>query len=71
MALFKKRKRKKETARKKRYLKHFKKAKASAMTYSQWIKAGEGRSPDVMLREMKSRPFKRKVEHILSGKSNG
>lgn len=68
MALFKKRAMKKETARKKRYLEHFKKAKATSMTYGQWIKAGEGRSPDVMLREMKARPFKRKVKHILSGK---
>lgn len=58
----------KETARKQRYLEHFKKAKSSAKTYSQWIKAGEGRSPDVILREVKARPFRRKVKKILSGR---
>lgn len=68
MALLKRTRMKKETERKQRYLGHFKKAKASSMTYSQWIKAGEGRSPDVILREMKSRPFKRKVKNILAGK---
>lgn len=65
MAILKRTRIKKETARKKQYLKHFRKAKASAMTYSQWMKAGKGRSPDVALREMKPRPFKRKVEDIL------
>lgn len=42
MALFKKRAMKKETARKKRYLKHYKKAGPKhAMSYAQWLKAGE------------------------------
>lgn len=41
-ALLKKSRAKKETARKKRYLKHYKKAgPRSAMTYAQWIKSGE------------------------------
>lgn len=58
----------KETARKKRYLEHFKKAKGAAMTYFQWIKAGQERSPDVILREMKPKRLKRKVKDILSGR---
>jgi len=41
-ALFKKHRMKKETARKKRYLEHYKKAGPKhAMTYVQWIKTGE------------------------------
>jgi len=37
----KKRRMKKETARKKRYLKHYKKAGKHALTYAQWIEKGE------------------------------
>ena len=40
-ALFAKRRRRKETERKKRYLEHYKKAGKHAMTYVQWIKKGE------------------------------
>ena len=41
-ALLKKHRAKKETARKKRYLQHYKKAGPKhAMTYAQWIKEGE------------------------------
>ena len=40
-ALFAKRRRRKETARKKRYLQHYKKAGKHAMTYVQWMKEGE------------------------------
>ena len=40
-ALFAKRRRRKETERKKRYLKHYQKAGKHAMTYVQWIKEGE------------------------------
>lgn len=40
-ALFKKSRMKKETARKKRYLQHFKKAGKHSLTYAQWIKEGE------------------------------
>lgn len=41
-ALLKKSRMKRETARKKRYLQHYKKAGPKhAMTYAQWIKEGE------------------------------
>ena len=40
-AFLKKSRMKRETARKKRYLQHYKKAGKSAMTYAQWIKEGE------------------------------
>jgi len=40
-ALLKKHRRKKETASKKRYLEHYKKAGKDAMTYVQWKKEGE------------------------------
>ena len=41
-ALLKKSRRKKETARKKRYLRHYKEAGPKhAMTYAQWMKGGE------------------------------
>lgn len=42
MVLFKTKKLKKETAKKKRYLKHYKKAGPKhAMSYAQWTKTGE------------------------------
>lgn len=68
MAILKRTRMKKETAKKKEYLKHFKRAKASSMTYVQWTKAGGKKSPDVMLREIKAKPFRRKVKDILAGK---
>ena len=40
-ALLKKSRMKRETARKKRYLQHYKKAGKHALTYAQWIKEGE------------------------------
>jgi len=40
-ALLKKSKAKKETARKKRYLQHYRKAGKNALSYAQWIKKGE------------------------------
>ena len=40
-ALLKKRRMKKETESKKRYLKHYKKAGRNALTYAQWKKQGE------------------------------
>ena len=40
-ALLKKYRAKKETASKERYLKHYKKAGKSALTYAQWKKQGE------------------------------
>lgn len=73
MALLKRTRMKKETARKKQYLEHFRKAKASALTYAQWMKKGGSlgyvrggaKSPATILREAKAKPFKRKVEDIL------
>jgi hypothetical protein len=40
-ALLKKHRAKKETASKKRYLEHYKKAGSKALTYAQWKKEGE------------------------------
>ena len=72
-ALFAKRRRRKETERKKRYLQHYKKAGKHALTYAQWIKEGEtstyfkgaggkARTVEAQLREAGISPerFKRK-----------
>ncbi len=63
----------KETAKKKRYLQHYKKAGKKAMTYAEWMKKGEkptyfkgvglrGKSIEAQLREAGVSParFKRK-----------
>lgn len=74
MAKFRRRIRmEKETARKQRYLKHYKKAGKKAMTYAEWMKKGEkptyfkgaglrGQSVEAQLREAGVSParFKRK-----------
>lgn len=66
-ALLKKSRAKRETARKKRYLQHYKKAgKHHAMTYAQWIKEGQktayygkskkGKTVEAQLRELRIDP---------------
>lgn len=72
-AFLKKGRMKRETARKKRYLQHYKKAGKHALTYAQWVKEGESptyykgaggraRTVEAQLREAGISPerFKRK-----------